>query len=102
MSNTMSKSPPPTSWTAIALSGRAVQLPEWASRAAVFSEHWTCRTVRPESAQLRKKPSLTWFVEDEFAQTSEIDGIELAPEAIVVVAPPASPALDAIAVTAKE
>ena len=87
---------------ALALSGRAVQLPEWASNAVVFGEHWTCSTVRPESAQLRKKPSLTWFVEEVFAQTWTIDGMELAAEAIVVVAPPEPFAFGAIGVTLKE
>ena len=68
----------------------------------MFAEHWTCSTVRPESAQLRKKPSLTWLVEEVSAPTCESEGIELAAEAIVVVAPPEPFAFGAIGVTVKE
>ena len=68
----------------------------------MFEEHWTCRTVRPESAQLRKKPSLPWFVEEVFAQTCVIDGSVPAAVAIVVEAPPEPAAFAAIGVTEKE
>ena len=86
----------------MAESGSAVWLPEWASSAVALDDAWTRRTVRPFSAQLRKKPSLTWFVEEESAQTDEIEGSVPAAEAIVVEAPPESAALSAIGVTVKE
>ena len=86
----------------MAESGSAVWFPECVSSEVAFDVACTRRTVRPFSAQLRKKPSLTWFVEDESAQTDEIAGSVPAVEAIVVEAPPESAALSASGATVKE